>query len=228
MFTSRDHILDHLSPRFHGSHGSRVEFRRIGAFETPVAIHPPIIIDEHRRVESQHAIVFVRVVLAPVAHLERSVGTVALRHQSVAPSSLVVGIEVIGLFAIGSGHQRHVGSEEHIGGTRRVEGFALGVSVHLEDLAVVAPLAHVFDRSRPHHEFASAVVGDAAVVRPIDIDPLFARLVGIFKHVRFAVGNMFPERQIGIAHGGQPVGLFRRLGTRHGNQGTARESHGLE
>ena len=38
-------------------------------------------------------------------------------------------------------------------------------------------------------------------MRAIDIDPVLARLVWIFKHVRLTVGDMFPKGHVGIAHG---------------------------
>ena len=58
----------------------------------------------------------------------------------------------------------------------------------------------VLDGCRPHHKFAAAIVGDAAVVGAIDIDTLFAWIVGIFKYIRFTVGDMFPKRKIRVPH----------------------------
>ena len=87
-------------------------------FESPVAIHAAVVIDEDGRVELQNSVVRVGVLLAPVAHLERSVGAVALGNQSVSSPRLVVGVEVIGLLSVGSGHEGHIGCKEHVGCTR--------------------------------------------------------------------------------------------------------------
>jgi hypothetical protein len=40
-------------------------------------------------------------------------------------------------------------------------------------------------------------------VRTIYIYALLARVVRIFKHVRLTIGDMFPEREIGVTYGGQ-------------------------
>ena len=167
--------------------------------EAPVAIHASVVIHEHGRVEGQYAVGGVGVLFAPVAHFERPVRTVALRNEPVAASMLVVGIEVVGLLAGAVGDECHVGRKEHVGESCRVERLALGVLVHFQNLTVVAPLVEAIDRGRPHHEFAPAVVGDAAVVRTIDIHTLFAGLVWIFKHIGLPIGYVLPEWEIGVA-----------------------------
>ena len=169
--------------------------------EAPIAIHPSVIIDKYGRVEAIDAIHLVGVVSIPVAHLERSVRTVALGNQSVAESRLVVGEQIISLLSVLVCHQRHIGSVEHISGSCRVEGFALGILIYYEDFSVVAPLAQIFHRRRPYHLVASAVHCLQIVVRTIDIDALLTRIVRVFKHIRFSIGNMFPHGQIGITLG---------------------------
>ena len=171
--------------------------------EAPVAIDAAVVIDEDGRVEAIDARHLVGVVVLPVADLEGTVGTVALGDETVAIACLVVGEEVVGLIARRVGHQRDIRCIEHIGGAGRVEGLALGVLVDHEDLSVVAPLAEVFHRGRPHHLVTSAVGCYKIVVRTIDIDALLAWVVGIVEHVGLAVGNMLPQRQVGVAGSGQ-------------------------
>jgi hypothetical protein len=53
--------------------------------------------------------------------------------------------------------------------------------------------------SRPYHLVATAVHRYQVVVRTIDIHTLLAWIIGILKHIRFSIGNMLPEGQIGVA-----------------------------
>ena len=169
--------------------------------EAPVAIHPAIVIDEDGGVEAVDAIHLHGVVGIPVAHLKRTIRTVTLGDQTITEARLVVGEEIIGLLARAVGHQRHVRCIEHISRAGRVEGLALGILVDHEDDTIVAPLAQILHRSRPHHLIATTVGGNQVVVRTIDIYALLPGVVGIVEHVWLSIGDMFPEGQIGVADG---------------------------
>ena len=217
LVPSRNHVLHNLRTRFHGGHRRRVQFRSEGILKTPVAIYPTVVVHEHGRVEPQDAIGDVGVVAAPVADLERTVRSVALGNQSIASADLVVRVEVIGLLAVGVSHQSHVGCEQHVGCADRIEGLAQGILVHFQYLAIVAPSVEAVNRGRPDDQFSSAIVGDAAVMRTVDIDTHLARLVRVLKHVRLSVGDVFPQGEVGISSGEEFLSsCFRLLGARQG------------
>ena len=199
----RHHILHHFRAGLHGGHRCGVQFGGVGALEAPVAVDASVVVNKHGGVELQHAVGRVRVLAVPVRHLEGAVGSMAARHESVAPPGLVVGVQVVSLPSVGLHSHRHVGGKEHVGRARRVEGFAASVAVHHENGAVQPPVAQVVHRCRPHHLVASAVVGLQVVVRPVDVDALLPLVVGVFKDVGLAVGNVLPQRQIGVAHGSE-------------------------
>ena len=166
--------------------------------KSPVAIHLPIVIDEHGGVKSQHTVCLVGIRLTPVAYLKGTVRSVAFCDEAIATAVLVIGIEVVSLFAIGISLHRHVWREQHVGKSGGVQQLSVGILIYFQDLTVVAPIVEAIHCSRPHHEFASAVVGDAAIVRTIDIHTLFAGLVWVFKHIGFPIGYVLPEWEIGI------------------------------
>ena len=199
----RHHVLHHLRSGLHRGHRGGVELGSIAVLESPVAIDAAIIVDEHGGVELQHAVGGIGVFLAPVAHLEGSVGTARLGHEAVAPAMLVVGIEVVGLGAVGRGHQRHVGGVEHVGQPVGIELLALGIAVYAEDDAIVAPAVQAVYAGRPHHLVASTVVVNQDVVGAVDVDAVLPRLVGVFEDVGLAVGDVLPHRQVGVAHRGE-------------------------
>ena len=84
LVATRDHVFHNLGARFHGGHCLRVELGSIATLKAPITVDTSVIIDKHGRVELKHADHLVRVISIPVAHLERTIGPVALCYQSVA------------------------------------------------------------------------------------------------------------------------------------------------
>ena len=200
LFVSRNHVFHNFCARLYGCHRFRVKLGCIGTFEAPVAIHTTVIIHKHGRVELQHTICLERILLVPVAHLEGTVGAVALCHHAIASPFLIVRVEIIRLRAVCILHHRHVGCIQYIRLPFGIDGFAFPVLVHTQDFAVISPAVEAIDRCRPHHLLTSAVASNHAVVRAVDIDTVLSGLVGVFKHIGLSIGDMLPQRQVGVAH----------------------------
>ena len=160
--------------------------------EAPVAIDASVVVDKDSGVEAIDAYHSVGILVVPVAHLEGSVGPMALGYQRIAATRLVVGEQIVGFLSCRIGDDCHIWGEKHIGSAGAVEGFAFGIFVYAQYLAIVAPTVQRVDRCRPYHLLASAVVVDAAVVRAVDIDALPSWLVRVFKHVGLAVRDVLP------------------------------------
>ena len=201
LVASGDHILDDLGAGFDGGHRLGVELSSVGTLEPPVAIDTSVVVDKHGGVELQHTVHLIRIVLTPVADLEGTIGTRALGDEAIAETRLVVGEEVIGLLAVLVGYEGDVWCIEHIGGACGIKGLAIAVLIDDEDGAVVTPVVEAVDRCRPHHLIATAVGGDQIIVGAIDIDAVFAGLVGVFEDVRLTIGDVLPERHVGVAGG---------------------------
>ena len=192
LLITSNHAIDHLSAGLDGTHRGGVDLGGITMSESPVAVDLTVVIDEDGGVEAVDARHLIGVVVLPVADLEGAVRTVALGDEAVAIARLVVGEEPVGLLARRVGGHRYIRGKEYVGSLGRVEGLTLGVLVDHKDGAVVAPMAEVFHRGRPHHLVATAVHRHQIVVRAIDIDALLAGVVGILEHVGLAVGDVFP------------------------------------
>ena len=192
------HVLDNLCAGLHRGHRRGVELGAVRLLEAPVAIGASVGVGEDAWVEVKDAFGAGGVILAPVAHLERPVGAVRLRHHRLAAACLVVRIEVVGLPSILVHHLVDIGGKQHVALAIGAKQLAVGVLLRFEDHPVVAPVAQVIDRSRPHDLIQAAVHGHQVVVRPVDIDAVLSRIVGIFKYVRFAVGDELPQRQVRV------------------------------
>ena len=148
-------------------------------------------LDEHRWVEvDERALHAACAILGEVHRSERTIGAVALANHWSATPSAAVRIEPVGLLACLA-----VGGHHQVGGIHRVP---LSVDEPREYGAFVAPLREVLDGCRPHTDVVAAVLRVVCVVRADDVGTQLSRLVGVFKHAGLAVGQMFPQRQIGI------------------------------
>ena len=211
-----DHVRDDLGALLDGAHRLGVELGAERLLEAPVAVDAAVVVDEGRRVEAQHARRAGRVLGIPVAHGEGAVRPVGAGDHAVAPGRLGVGIQVVGLLAVGGDLLHHVRGEEDVSPAVRVEGTPERVEAGLEDHAVEAPVAQVVHRGGPDHLVAAAVVGLLDVVRAVDIDAELPGPVGVLEHVGLPVGNVFPEREVGVGGGGAEAG--QRAGAQCGAQ----------
>ena len=139
-----------------------------------------------------------RIVLAPVAHLKRSVRAVRLGDHRLTAAGLVVRVEIIGLRAVGILFHCHVGCVQHIGYPTLIQQVAVGITLALEDDAIITPAGQVVDRGGPYHLVPAAVLRLQHVVRSVDIHPVLAGLVRVLKQIGFTVGNKLPKRQIRV------------------------------
>ena len=101
-----------------------------------------------------------------------------------------MGIEPIGLLT-----RRLIDGLYQVWGKHRVP---LAIDKPRKDGAFIAPLAEIFDGSGPHADVATAILGVVGVVRTDDIGTELPRLVRVLKHTGFAVGQVFPQREIRV------------------------------
>ncbi len=101
------------SALYDGRHGGRVELGAVAVLEAPVGIHF-LPVDEHARVEAQVAYGMFRILGIPVAHFKRPVWTRCLGHHAVSAPGLVVGVEIVCLFAFAVDYFGNVGRVEHV------------------------------------------------------------------------------------------------------------------
>ena len=149
------------------------------------------VLDEHRGVEvDKRAFDTACTVGRQVHGREGAVGAFTLAHHGDAPPAPAVRIEPVGLLA-----SLAVNGLHEVGGIHRVP---LPVDKPGEDGAFVAPLTEVFDGCRPHTDVVAAVLVVVYVVRANQVGTQLPRIVRVFKHAGFAIGNMFPQRQIGV------------------------------
>ena len=104
-------------------------------------------------------------------------------------------------WSFGSRHERDIGGIEHVGGRCGVEGLSIRILVDNKDYAIIAPMVQIVDRCRPNHLIASTILSLQIVVRTIDIHAIFSWVVGVFKHIGLAIGDVFPQGQVGISNG---------------------------
>ena len=217
-----NHIPDGLRALFDRAHRLRVELGAEGALEAPVAVDASVVVDEGGGVEAQHAHGPLRILGVPVAHGKGAVRPVRVGNHRIAPGSLGVGVQVIGLLAVRGDLFHDIGCVEDVPLAVGVEGIAVGVQAGLEDHTVVAPVQQVVHRGGPDHLVAAAVRRDLDVVRAVDIDAVLSRVVGILKHVGFAVGDVFPEGKIRIG------GTCGNPGAQQSGAGERRDQTGEE
>ena len=149
------------------------------------------VLDEYRRVEvDERAGQTLRAVLRQVHRHERTVGPVALTHHRHTAPSARVGIQPVGLLARSLVLHFH-----QVGGKHRVP---LAIDEPRKDGTLVAPLAQVFHRSRPHADIGTAVGRICNVVRTDDVRTQLTGVVGVFKHAGLAVGQVLPQGQIRV------------------------------
>ena len=198
LLITGDKVLDALAAGLQRGHGLGVQLGAPRLSETPVGIGTAVVVDKGGGVEVQDAVGLVRLPGLPVANLERTVGALAFGHHGLPAAVLRVGVEVVGLGAVGFCHHGNVGGKQHVGLSYLIEQVALGIGLRLKDNPIIAPVVQVFNGSRPHHLVGSAVLRAIDVVRPVDIHAVFAGVVGVLEDVGFTVGDVLPQRQIGV------------------------------
>ena len=202
LLAAGHHVLDGLGAFLHRTHRLRVQLRAPGLLEAPVAIDAAVVVDEGRGVEAHRPHGAGGVFGIPVAYGEGAVGPVRAGDHAAAAVRLGVGIQVVGLLAVRAHLLRDVGRIEDVRPAVGVERPPERVEAGFEDHPVETPVAQVIDRRRPDHLVAAAIGADLDVVRAVDIDAELPGPVGVLEHVGFPVGNVFPEREVGVGGGG--------------------------
>ena len=101
-----------------------------------------------------------------------------------------MGIEPIGLLASGLVlHLNKVGSEH---------GVPLAINVMTEHRSLVAPVGEVFHGCRPDTDVITTILSEFHIMRTNDIGAHLAGIIGILEHARLAVGQVLPQREIGV------------------------------
>ena len=215
----RDEVVMELGAGPHGIHGALVQLAGRGMLEAVVDVGPvadAVVrilavrdgLDEDGGVEvDEGARQDAAAVLGDVDRLERPVRTVGLAHGGDPAATAGVRVQVIRLLS-----RRAVSHLHEVGRVHRVP---LAVHEPGEEDALVAPLAQVLHRGRPHADVAAAVGGIGEVVRADDVRPVLPGLVGILENAGLAVGEMLPQRQIRVL----------RPGRCHGEQGGQKEGN---
>ena len=198
LLVTGNKILNALSSCLQRGHGLGVQFGTPRLSETPIGVCTTVVIDKCCGVEMQDAFGHIGLFRIPVAHGEWSVGAFALGNHGLSASVLCVGIEVVGLGAVGLIHHSNVGGIQHVGLPSLIEIIAFGIGFRFKDNPVVTPVVQVFYRCRPNHLVRTTVHCAVDVVRTVDIYTILAGVVGVFKDVWLTVGNMFPQGQVGV------------------------------
>ena len=149
------------------------------------------VLDEYRRVEvDERAGQTLRAVLRQVHGHEWAVGSVALAYRCHAAPSARVGIQPIGLLACSLVLYFYQVWGKHC--------VPLAVYEPCEDGPLVAPLRQVLHGCRPHTDVGTAIGRVRQVVRTDNIRTQLTGVVGVFKHAGLTVGQVLPQRQIGV------------------------------
>ena len=194
---SGNHAVHRLCTLEHVGHAHGIHFRTVGMFKAPVAVHSSVIIDEHCRIETEHAGGGGRVVIAPVDYLERPVRPFTDCDHRMAPSVLRVGVEVIE-FPVPYLSDGDVRRKEHVPESVASERIAVPVLFRGKDDSVIAPVQQVIHGCGPYDLVPAAVRVHECVVGTVDIYPVLARTVRILEYIGLAIGDILPERKIGI------------------------------
>ena len=199
-------------------HRVLVQLRRAGPLDAPGAIGPETdriirivrivdLLDQHARVEAHDAAGRKPAVL-DVQDRERAVRTVADAHHRRAHQGM--GIQVI--------LARAVVPARHLHEVRRINRAHIPVQGVREHRTFVPPGGQVLHRRRPLTVVLSAVTVDTRIMRARYINAVMPRVVRILEYARFPVGNVLPQRQVGIT---DEIGGLGN-GTATGNEGQAK------